>query len=337
MFFITLFLSGVLFSPFKDSFKDFANHPPISWGKVVSATIQKNEDTNSDSQNAVLQLNGIELNKLPEIPRPKADDKKNNLIVWAKKAVMIDADTGKVLYDEKMLEDHHIASITKTMTALVLMDKVKDWDENVKISPYAASAGGATVHFLSGEKFKAIDLLKAMLMNSDNTAARALAEHFAGGKEEDFAKMMNEKAKELHLKNSFFVDASGLNDDDSHSCAYDVAQIARKILDYPMILQIMQTPSHIQIVGNDEFQRVHQVGNTDVLLGQYKGILGSKTGFTYNAGYCLMMMREGPNQKKVIGVVLDAGDKERWIEMQKMLDWAFDRFSWTVFPNEKEK
>ena len=335
MFLITLLLSGLLFSPFKESLKDFTKNPPFTWVETVSSKIQKKEESTAKTPPLQISLPDLSLRKLEEIPRSKKETK-NDLVVWAKKAVLIDAETGKVLYDEKMLEDHHIASITKTMTALVLMDKVKDWNEKVEISPYAASAGGATVNFLSGEKFKAIDLLKAMLMNSDNTAARALAEHFAFGKEEEFGKFMNEKAQELGLRNSHFTDASGLDDDNSHSCAFDVAQIARKILTYPMILEIMQTPSHIQIVGDDEFQRVHRVGNTDELLGKYNGILGAKTGFTYNAGYCLMMMREGPNNKKVVGVVLDSGENQRWLEMRKMLDWAFDSFSWSVFPDNKK-
>lgn len=171
-------------------------------------------------------------------------------------------------------------------------------------------------------------------MNSDNTAARALAEHF-GETEDKFADLMNQKAKEIGLRNSHFADASGLDDDHAHSCAYDVAIIAKHLLDYPMVLEIMQTPSHIQIVSCDEFQNPHRVGNTDELLGKYSGILGAKTGFTYSAGYCLMMMREIPNKGKVIGVVLDAGENQRWVEMQKMLDWAFDRYNWSVFPKDK--
>lgn len=334
MFFLTLFLSSILFLPVKSSFESI--NQDFAWFDFLKSKNAVSQKEEMEAPPLKIALNQENFQKLKEIPRSKKENK-NDLIVWAKKAVLIDAETGKVLYEDKMLENHHIASLTKTMTALVLMDKVKDWNELVEISPYAASAGGATVHFLSGEKFRAIDLLKAMLMNSDNTAARALAEHFASGKEEEFAKFMNEKAKELDLKNSHFTDASGLDDDNSHSCAYDVSQIARKILEYPMILEIMQTPSHIQIVGQDEFQKIHQVGNTNELLGKYGGILGAKTGFTYNAGYCLVMMREGQNGKKLIGVVLDSGEKQRWVEMKKMLDWAFDSFSWSVFPGEKGK
>jgi len=341
MFFLTAFLVGLLLLPVKENFKDFTSNPPFSWAKKGEFLATK-EDLAENNQNSseTAYFENVSLKNLPVVPRPKEKDQgENKLVVWAKKAVLIDAETGKVLYQDKMLEDHHIASITKVMTALVLMDIVKDWDEKVEISPYAASAGGATVHFLSGEKFKAIDLLKAMLMNSDNTAARALAEHFAG-REEKFAELMNEKAKELKLRNSYFVDASGLDDERSHSCAFDVAQIAREVLRYPTILEIMQTPSHIQIQSCDEFSNVHRVGNTDELLGKYPGILGAKTGFTYNAGYCLMMIREGKNGRKVIGVVLDAGEKQRWIEMQKMLDWADENFYWSVFPktnNQKKE
>lgn len=337
MLFITAYLIGVLLLPIKENIKNITNHNPLSWARGVSASLNHKEDSNdTDSLQEAVKVNVDSTKPLIPIPRIKNGKKtENELVVWAKKAVIVDAESGEVLYQDKMLENHQIASLTKTITALVLMDVVKDWDEKVEISQHAATAGGATVHFLYGEKFLAKDLLKAMLMNSDNTAARALAEHF-GGSEEKFVEMMNKKTKELNLRNTQFADAAGLNDNDkSHSCAYDVAIIARETLKYPMLLEIMQTPSHIQIVSKDEFSNVHRVGNTNKLLGQYPGILGAKTGFTYEAGYCLMMMREVANKGKVIGVVLDAGDNQRWTEMQKMLDWAFDRYSWSIFPKDK--
>jgi len=332
MLFITAYLIGILLLPVKENIKDITNHGPFSWAESVSASLTKKEPPQEAFPQESIKIDPDSLATLEPIPRAKDDQKKDNdLIVWAKKAVIMDGDTGKVLYEDNMLGDHQIASLTKTMTALVLMDIVKDWNDKVLISQHAASAGGATVHFLSGEKFFAKDLLKAMLMNSDNTAARALAEYF-GGSEDGFVELMNKKTKDLGLRNTYFADAAGLDDDHSHSCAYDVATIAKHLLDYPMILEIMQTPSHIEITSCDEFQKAHRVGNTDELLGKYPGILGAKTGFTYSAGYCLMMMREVANKGKIIGVVLDAGENQRWTEMQKMLDWAFDRYKWSVFP-----
>lgn len=334
MLFITAYLLGLLLLPVKENIKNVTDHGPLAWAKAVSASISHKEVEKDDSEIETTVVDVTQLAPLNPIPRLK-DEKGNNIVVWAKKAVILDAESGEVLYQDKMLESHQIASLTKTITALVLVDTVKDWNEKVEISQHAATAGGATVNFLYGEKFTAKDLLKAMLMNSDNTAARALAEH-VGGSEEKFVELMNKKVEELNLRNTQFADAAGLNDDDrSHSCAYDVAIIARETLKYPMLLEIMQTPSHIQIVSKDEFSNVHRVGNTNKLLGQYPGILGAKTGFTYEAGYCLMMMREVANKGKVIGVVLDAGDAQRWTEMQKMLDWAFDRHSWSVFPKDK--
>jgi len=336
MLFITAYLIGILLLPVKENIKDVTGHGPFAWVKAVSASIQKKDQSKQETVQETVTVDPSLLSSLEAVPRLKNDNKKDNdLKVWAKKTVLLDSETGKVLYEDNMLESHQIASLTKTMTALVLMDIVKDWDEKVPISQHAATAGGATVHFLTGEKFHAKDLLKAMLMNSDNTAARALAEHFAGS-EDKFVELTNQKVKDLNLRNTQFADAAGLNADDrSHSCAYDVAMIAREEMKYPMVLEIMQTPSHIEITSCDEFSNVHRIGNTDKLLGQYPGILGAKTGFTYEAGYCLMMMREVPNKGKLIGVVLDAGDQQRWIEMQKMLDWAFDRYSWSVFPKDK--
>jgi len=334
MLFITAYLIGILLLPIKENIKEINDFPPIIWTKHLTHffSFGKNKELPEKESPIEISLDNSELCDLPKIPRPKGNKKDNDLVVWAKKAVLIDAQSGKVLYEDKMLESHQIASLTKVMTALVLMDLVRDWNEKVEISQHAATAGGATVHFLYGESFYAKDLLKAMLMNSDNTAARALAEHF-GGSEGKFVELMNRKVKELNLRNTHFADAAGLNDNDnSHSCAYDVAIIAREVLKHPMLLEVMQTPSHIEIVSCDEFQNKHQVGNTNELLGKYPGILGAKTGFTYEAGYCLMMMREVPENGKIIGVVLDAGQLGRWTEMQKMLDWAFDRHKWSVFP-----
>jgi|GEM_PF-681211 len=338
MLFITAYLIGILLLPVKENIKNITSHNYFAWAEGVSASLIHKE-TADDTDNPVQETVKVDVSSIaPLVPVPRMKNGKKNeneLIVWAKKAVVIDAESGEVLYQDKMLENHQIASLTKTMTALVLIDIVKDWNEKVSISQHAASAGGATVHFLYGENFLAKDLLKAMLMNSDNTAARALAEHF-GGSEEKFVEMMNEKVKELNLRNTKFADAAGLNDDDrSHSCAYDVAIIAKEELKHPLLLEVMQTPSHIEIVSRDEFSNVHRVGNTNKLLGQYPGILGAKTGFTYEAGYCLMMMKETANKGKLIGVVLDAGENQRWTEMQKMLDWAFDRYSWSVFPKDK--
>ncbi len=330
MLFIVIFLSAFLLLPVKEK---IGNLHDSSFFHLAEKAVGSEKDTAEKVEPEKICLAEEALKNLPSVPRPKENKRKEKLIVWAKKSVLIDAESGKVIFEDKMLEDQNIASLTKLVTAVVLMDRVKDWNERVEISSYAATAGGATVHFLSGEKFLAKDLLKAMLMNSDNTAARALAEHFGGpGKEEDFVSLMNEKAKELGLKNSYFADAAGLQDEGAHSCAYDIALVGRETLKYPMLLEIMQTPSHIEIVSKDEFSKVHRVGNTNELLGKYSGILGAKTGFTYSAGYCLLMMRELPDKGKIIGVVLDAGQHQRWTEMQKMLDWAYKNYEWSVFP-----
>lgn len=330
MLLIVAFLSSFLLLPFKEEIGDLQNSKLFLIATKLRGSEFKSQKSIPPDKICLAEES---LKNLPAVPRPKEEKKKENLIVWAKKSVLIDAESGKVIFEDKMLENQNIASLTKLVTAIVLMDRVKDWNEKVEISSYAASAGGATVHFLSGEKFLAKDLLKAMLMNSDNTAARALAEHFGGAeKEKSFVDLMNQKVKEMGLKNSHFADAAGLQDEGAHSCAYDIALVGLETLKYPMLLEIMQTPSHIEIVSKDEFSNVHRVGNTNELLGKYSGILGAKTGFTYSAGYCLLMMRDLPGKGKIVGVVLDAGQHQRWTEMQKMLDWAYDNYEWSIFP-----
>ena len=151
MLFITAYLIGILLLPIKENIKNISSHGPLAWAKAVSATFAKKDDNQTDSSKETAVADPSAMTSLTPVPRPK-DSNKDDLLVWAKKAVIVDADSGEVLYQDNMLDSHQIASLTKTMTALVLMDIVKDWDEKVPISQHAALAGGATVHFLTDRK-----------------------------------------------------------------------------------------------------------------------------------------------------------------------------------------
>jgi len=325
MLVITAYILSILFLPFKEGIGNIADNALVDKGEKIVSSFTSLE---ADSDNPETLAEDPELKEFPLIPRRK--DKEKDPVIWAKKKVAIDAESGRVLYEDGMLAKQPIASLTKLMTALVLAETISDWEEIVTISSHAASAGGAGVDFLSGEKFTTGDLFKAMVMNSDNTAARALAEHF-GGSEEKFTELMNKKANDLGLKNTKFADVSGLDDENSYSCAYDIAVVAREALKYPIIWETMRIPSHIEIVSRDVSSTPHRVGNTNKLLGEYGKMVGGKTGFTYNSGYCLLMVGE-EKERKVIGVVLDAGKLQRWAEMRKLLDWSFSSHKWSILP-----
>lgn len=256
--------------------------------------------------------------------------------VFSSSSVVLDVDSGTILhYDEGRLQ-MPIASLTKMMTAIVVLEKVKNLDEEVLIDEEAVLAEGTKVgcprsgycvdeRLRKGEKVTVKDLLMAMLLNSANDAAIALGKHVAGSQKE-FAKIMNEKAKDLNLGDSKFCNPSGLDEDDCYSSAYDLARITAYSMKYDLIWKVMKLPE-VEI-GSCDGKYTHRLKNTDLLLGQIPNCLGGKTGFTYNAGKSLMMAAADPQSGKhrVIAVILN--DNNRWEDMTKLINWTFENYEW---------
>lgn len=167
-----------------------------------------------------------------------------NLASNAKSAIMIEASTGKIMFEKNIDEKLPMASMTKMMTLLLIMENIESgnlkWDEKVTTSEYAASMGGSQIFLEVGEQMTVEDLVKGICIGSGNDAAVAMAERI-GGTEEEFVKMMNKKVKELGLKNTNFVNACGLDDDDHYSSAYDMAIIAKELVKYEKILEFTGT------------------------------------------------------------------------------------------------
>lgn len=272
----------------------------------------------------------VELKEFEKIPRLVSDPDPEPPLLWSHSAIVIDADSGKILYEKDAKKKVPIASLTKVVTALVLDEKIYDWNQDVKISQKAAFAGGAGISLKWDEIIKADDLLKAMLMNSDNSAAIALAEHVSGSTTE-FAKLMDQKAKELGALNSHFEEPSGLEDEKSYSSAYDFAKISQALLKKERLVKIMQTKGPIEVNSCDGLL-VHRVGNTNIFLKNDRiapSVIAAKTGFTYNAGYCLMTSFWDKAQKRrVVGVILNSGEEMRWEEMKEVLDWSLKNYEW---------
>jgi len=170
--------------------------------------------------------------------------------------------------------------------------------------------------------------MKAMLLNSANDAATAIAIHIAGSTEK-FSEMMNAKAKELNLTDTHFCTPSGLEidgkEDQCYSTAYDIARIAAESLKYKLIWDIMKIPE-AQIYSADG-KYMHQLNNTDILLGEMPNCLGGKTGFTPLAGKSLLLGSTDETRKhKIIAVVLN--DERRWEDMRTLIKWIFDNYEW---------
>ncbi|MEA3273030.1 MAG: serine hydrolase [Patescibacteria group bacterium] len=272
----------------------------------------------------------ISLKEFENIPRLIEDANPQPPLLWSHSAIAIDIASGKVLYKKDERKKMPIASLTKIMTAIVVDEKIGSWKEDVKISHKATFSGGAGVHFREDEIVEAGDLFKAMVMNSDNTAAIALAEHLAGS-EQQFAELMNAKAREIGVQDTNFQEPSGLEDEISYSTAYDVAKIAQYASQKKKIVKTMQIHGPIQVDSCDGLLS-HRVGNTNIFLKDEAlapRVIFGKTGFTYNAGYCLMTgMRSKKKQREIIGVILNGDKTMRWEEMQEMINWGFDNYYW---------
>lgn len=260
-------------------------------------------------------------------------------IVSAHASIIMDAESGKVLYERNAHQKRQIASLTKLFTAVLVVERVRDLEELVTIDEEAVYSEGTRigcprsgfcngVRLKPGEQISVRNLLKAALMNSANDAAIALGKHI-GKTQDGFAAIMNERAKELGLKNSNFCTPSGLEPDgrehECYSSAADIAKVAIHALKYPEIWEIMRYEK--QFISSADGKYSHEIFNTDQLLGQFPNLLGTKTGFTPLAGYSLLAVATDYSAKhKVVAVVLD--DQSRWQSIQSMFDWSFQAFDW---------
>ena len=258
----------------------------------------------------------------------------------AHSSIILDVDSGTILHYQNGREKRPIASLTKLMTAVVVLENVKDLKEEATIDGDAVFSEGTRVgcprsgycisnRLKVGEKISVENLLKAMLMNSANDAAIALAKHISGT-EKNFVELMNKKAYELGLRDSNFCTASGLEIDgkesECYSSAYDIARIAAYSMKYDLIWEIMRLPNN-SIIYSSDGKYSHEIINTDIIMEQISGRLGGKTGFTPLAGHSLLMAVADPGRKhKIISVVLD--DPYRWQDIKTMVNWAFEAYEW---------
>ncbi|HEY8420890.1 MAG TPA: D-alanyl-D-alanine carboxypeptidase family protein [Thermoclostridium sp.] len=244
--------------------------------------------------------------------------------IKANSALLMAANTGEIIFEMNSNEKRPIASITKIMTMLLVMEAIAEnkisLNDVVVASENAAGMGGSQVYLAVGEEFTVHDLLKAVAVHSANDASVALAEHVAGS-ESVFVSMMNEKAKELGMTNTNFLDCSGLTDEGHYSTAHDIAIMARELITkYPLIMEYTT-------IKHDTFRNgTFDLDNTNHLIGKYRGMTGLKTGFTNAAGFCLAATasRDGLD---LISVILGAESMSlRFSETAKMLDYGFSNY-----------
>lgn len=258
----------------------------------------------------------------------------------AHSSLILDVDSGTVLHYNNGRERRPIASLTKLMTAVVVVENEQDLDRVVTLGEEIWNIDGTKVgcprsgycisnRLYNGEKITIRNLLKATLMNSANDAATALAHH-VGGSQETFVQMMNDKAKEIGLKDTNFCTPSGLEPDgrehECYSTAYDISRVAAYSMKHEEIWEIFRIQSPHTIYSADNTYS-HEILNTDLLLGQVPQGLGGKTGFTPLAGHSLLFAAYDESLKhRVVAVVLN--NPYRWQDVPKMLQWAFNSHNW---------
>ena len=252
-------------------------------------------------------------------------EKKSTLLAEAKSAILMEQSTGKVLYEASPDEKCKIASVTKTMTMLLIMEAIKDgkikYTDMVTTSEYAASMGGSQVFLEPGEEMSVNDMLKAICVSSGNDAAVAMAEHI-GGSEEAFVEMMNKRAAELGAKNTHFINCNGLDETDEHySTARDVALISCELLKHEDIQNY--TTIWMDTLRDGKFG----LSNTNKLIRFYKGANGIKTGSTSVAKYCLSASAKRDGMQLVAVVLGAPSTQERFSGATKLLDYGFANYS----------
>ena len=251
------------------------------------------------------------------------------LDVGGKSALLMDVETGTVLYEKNAHEKLSPASVTKVMTMLLIMEAIDSgkigWNDTVTASEAAAAKGGSQIYLKVGEQMSVTDMLKSIAVSSANDCACAMAEHIAGS-EAAFVEMMNRRAQELGMNDTNFVNCTGLDDGDAavnhKTSAYDIALMSRELLkNHPDIKKF--TTIWMDTVRNGAFG----LSNTNKLVRFYSGCTGLKTGFTSGAGYCLSAsaQREG---MELIAVVMGCETSNiRTAACKGMLDYGFANFA----------
>lgn len=271
---------------------------------------------------------------LISIPLVKAEETED-LAPNAKSAIMIEASTGEILFQKNKDEKLAPASMTKMMSMLLIMEEIENGNlkrnEMITTSEKASSMGGSQIFLKVGEKMTVEDLLKGVAIASGNDAVVALAERVSGS-EEQFVKRMNIRAKDLGLKNTNFINATGLTADNHYSSAYDMSLIAKELVKHEKILEFTSTyEDYLRKDTKSPFWLV----NTNRLVRFKEGVDGLKTGFTDEAGYCLTATMKKDNMRLITVVMKEENTSKRSADTTKMLDYGFNIYMVQTILDEK--
>ena len=247
------------------------------------------------------------------------------LDIKAKSAILMEVNTGKILYEQNADEKLPPASITKIMSLLLVMEAIKSGkmsvEDVISASEHACSMGGSQIWLEPGEAMTVDDLLKAAVIASANDATVALGEHIAGS-EEGFVSMMNARAAELGMTNTYFENATGLDAEGHLSSAHDVAIMSSALIKHELIKKYSTVWMDTLRDGESELV------NTNKLVRFYEGTTGLKTGTTSSAGYCLSATAERNGLELVAVIMSGDSSQERFNGAKKLLDYGFANYEY---------
>lgn len=253
--------------------------------------------------------------------------------ITSKAAILVDYNTGKVIYALNEHEKLQPASVTKIMTLLLTMEAIASekikLDDKVIISDYASSMGGTQVYLEPGESQTVENLIKAASIRSANDASVALGE-FVSGSNETFIKLMNTRAKELGMLNTNFENSTGLPNDNHYTTAFDISLMSRELLKHDKIHKYLTTWMDELVVGKKKDDTQVMV-NTNKLIKEYEGITGIKTGSINASGYCVSASAKRGDLQLVAVILGGINGTTRFNEAKKLLDYGFSNYQTVTF------
>ncbi len=255
---------------------------------------------------------------------PAALAEEDSMQLSCPSAVLMDSSTGTVLYEKDSHSKRPLASVTKIMTMLLAMEAIDSgklgYDDMITGSAYAKSMGGSTIFLDEGEQLSARDILKGIAVSSGNDAAVAMAEHL-GGSCENFVSMMNERAAQLGMADTHFVNCNGLPAEGHYSTAYDIALMSRELMRHEGIFDF--TTIWMDSLRGGAFT----LSNTNKLIRFYDGATGLKTGSTDEAKFCISATAKRGNMHLIAVIMAAPTSKQRSADASKLLNYGFANYS----------
>ena len=274
---------------------------------------------------------------LPVSAEEGSDSVETELIPGAVSGVLMEANSGKIVFAKEENKEVAVASMTKMVAQILILDAIREekisWDDVVTVSQTAADMGGSQIYLSVGEKISIRDLFKGISMASANDATVQMAEVLAGS-EAAFVEEMNQKVKGLGLKHTVFKNCTGLDEDGHYSSAYDMTMIARElVVNYPEIFEFSSVyEDYLRKDTENEFWLV----NTNKLVRFYEGADGLKTGHTDAAKYCLAATAKKDNLRFIAIVLGEENSNTRNQEVMSLLDYGFNHYQMNLIKSKDE-